>query len=283
MLEHDLGHVGSRLEVAAALELEQVTLGADDGALVEPFEQPFGRRFAVHRTISFVVGLGFTAPAYSSGRRSASTSLRSPSDLSLAAASSQAAYSTSAPLRRLGQERAVGIGDHARVRPLDPPLGTRAVGLGDEHPVDVRRGAREHDLDRERLERTAAQRRVHRDCDHLRSAESQRAHHLREERVVADRDTDPAGVGLDHGRRRGAGREDQPFAIPQVRLAIDGSHALPDRRSPRCCAPLRHRRARRSRRRSRVRDRQRARTTWSASDRAVAPHSCSASAASSNA
>ena len=36
VLEHDLGHERTGLQVAAALELEQVTLGADDGAGREP-------------------------------------------------------------------------------------------------------------------------------------------------------------------------------------------------------------------------------------------------------
>ena len=38
-LEDDLRHVGPRLEIAAALELEQVPFGADDRALGEPLEQ----------------------------------------------------------------------------------------------------------------------------------------------------------------------------------------------------------------------------------------------------
>ena len=38
MLEHDLGHERPRLEVAAPLELEEVTLGADHRASPEPFE-----------------------------------------------------------------------------------------------------------------------------------------------------------------------------------------------------------------------------------------------------
>ena len=39
MLEHDLGDERAGLQVAAALELEDVALGADDGALREPREQ----------------------------------------------------------------------------------------------------------------------------------------------------------------------------------------------------------------------------------------------------
>ena len=40
VLEHDHGDEGAGLEVAAALELEQVALGADHGPLGEPREQP---------------------------------------------------------------------------------------------------------------------------------------------------------------------------------------------------------------------------------------------------
>ena len=39
MLEHDLGHEGAGLQIAAALELEHIALGADHRSLVEPFEQ----------------------------------------------------------------------------------------------------------------------------------------------------------------------------------------------------------------------------------------------------
>ncbi len=39
MVEHDLGHEGSGLQVAAPLELEQVPLRADHGALLKPLEQ----------------------------------------------------------------------------------------------------------------------------------------------------------------------------------------------------------------------------------------------------
>ena len=39
MLEHDLGDVGAGLEVPTPLALEQVPLGADDGALLEAVEQ----------------------------------------------------------------------------------------------------------------------------------------------------------------------------------------------------------------------------------------------------
>jgi len=38
MLEDDLGHERARLQVTAALALEQVALGADDGTLLEPLE-----------------------------------------------------------------------------------------------------------------------------------------------------------------------------------------------------------------------------------------------------
>ena len=37
MLEHDLGHEGAGLQIAATLELEHVALGADHRPLVEPF------------------------------------------------------------------------------------------------------------------------------------------------------------------------------------------------------------------------------------------------------
>ena len=39
MVEHDLGHERARLEVSPALELEEVTLRADDRALLEPFQE----------------------------------------------------------------------------------------------------------------------------------------------------------------------------------------------------------------------------------------------------
>ena len=39
VLEHDLGHEGAGLQVPAPLELEDVALGADHGALVEPLQQ----------------------------------------------------------------------------------------------------------------------------------------------------------------------------------------------------------------------------------------------------
>ena len=52
MLEHDLGHVGARLQIAAPLELEQVALGADDGAVFEPLQQPSARWFRAQLTVS---------------------------------------------------------------------------------------------------------------------------------------------------------------------------------------------------------------------------------------
>ena len=42
MLEHDLGHEGPGLQVAPALELEEVALGADHRAGFEPLHQPSG-------------------------------------------------------------------------------------------------------------------------------------------------------------------------------------------------------------------------------------------------
>ena len=39
MLEHDLGHEGAGLQIAAALELEHVALGADDGPAVESLQK----------------------------------------------------------------------------------------------------------------------------------------------------------------------------------------------------------------------------------------------------
>jgi hypothetical protein len=39
VLEHDLGHVRPRLQVAPALELEQVSLGAEHGPLREPLHE----------------------------------------------------------------------------------------------------------------------------------------------------------------------------------------------------------------------------------------------------
>ena len=38
-IEHDLGHIGARLQIAAALQLEQVAFGADDGPRRKPLEQ----------------------------------------------------------------------------------------------------------------------------------------------------------------------------------------------------------------------------------------------------
>ena len=55
MLEHDLGHVGAGLQIAAPLELEQIALGADHRSLVEPFEQPLPSSVGTQFTISFGV------------------------------------------------------------------------------------------------------------------------------------------------------------------------------------------------------------------------------------
>ena len=41
VIEHRLGHERARLHVAAPLEFEQVTFGADDGAIRQPLEQTF--------------------------------------------------------------------------------------------------------------------------------------------------------------------------------------------------------------------------------------------------
>ena len=43
-VEHDLGHVRAALQVAAALELEQVALGAEDDAVVESLEETLHAR-----------------------------------------------------------------------------------------------------------------------------------------------------------------------------------------------------------------------------------------------
>src|SRR5438128_12663432 len=40
MLEHDLGHVGAGLQLAASLALEEIALRADDGAACEAIEKP---------------------------------------------------------------------------------------------------------------------------------------------------------------------------------------------------------------------------------------------------
>jgi hypothetical protein len=45
MLEHDLGHERSALQIAAPLELEEVPLGAQDDVLLETVEE---RRPAAH-------------------------------------------------------------------------------------------------------------------------------------------------------------------------------------------------------------------------------------------
>ena len=42
MLEHHLGDERARLQVTAALQLEEVALGADHGALLEPRQQTSG-------------------------------------------------------------------------------------------------------------------------------------------------------------------------------------------------------------------------------------------------
>jgi hypothetical protein len=42
MLDHDLGHEGAGLQIAAALELEDIAFRADDGAVGEAFEQVLG-------------------------------------------------------------------------------------------------------------------------------------------------------------------------------------------------------------------------------------------------
>ena len=39
VLENDLGYVRARLQIAAALELEQIPLGADNGSLLEALEE----------------------------------------------------------------------------------------------------------------------------------------------------------------------------------------------------------------------------------------------------
>jgi hypothetical protein len=55
VLEHDLGHVGAGLQIAAALELEQIAFGADDRPRGESFQQSerflgslLGRAFSRH-------------------------------------------------------------------------------------------------------------------------------------------------------------------------------------------------------------------------------------------
>src|ERR1700679_2534131 len=102
VLEHDLGHVGPGLQIAASLELEQVALGADDRASFEPRQQRFARVSRCQLTVSLVGGgLGIpalaAAAAYSSVRRSASTWLRVPSTLSRARRMSQVARSRPTP------------------------------------------------------------------------------------------------------------------------------------------------------------------------------------------
>jgi hypothetical protein len=39
VLEHDLGHVGARLQIAAALEFEEVAFGTDDWFIFEPLQE----------------------------------------------------------------------------------------------------------------------------------------------------------------------------------------------------------------------------------------------------
>jgi hypothetical protein len=46
MLEHDLRHERSRLQIAPSLELEEITLGADHGAFLQAIEKAYvGHRF----------------------------------------------------------------------------------------------------------------------------------------------------------------------------------------------------------------------------------------------
>src|SRR5207249_3944310 len=47
MLEHDLRHEGSGLQVAASFELEEIALGADDRSPFQPVQQPQSCRLDV--------------------------------------------------------------------------------------------------------------------------------------------------------------------------------------------------------------------------------------------
>ncbi len=48
-LQHDLGHVGARLEESPALELEEIAFRTDDGSPRQPLEQPGGLPFRLLR------------------------------------------------------------------------------------------------------------------------------------------------------------------------------------------------------------------------------------------
>ena len=73
MVEHDLGHERAGLQVAAPLELEEIALGADHRALVEPLEEPFAHEPIMSERTSSTTGSrsgGTVSPASVKGTRS---------------------------------------------------------------------------------------------------------------------------------------------------------------------------------------------------------------------
>ena len=128
-------------------------------------------------------------------------------------------------VRRAGDDAAVGIDDHARLRPAHTALLAGAVGLDDVDPARVGRRHRDRDLDRDRLRRARRRRRVHGHRDDLGAREGGAADVLGERGVEADGEPDAAGGGVDDGRREVPGHEDLRLAVPQVRLAVDGADA----------------------------------------------------------
>ncbi len=73
MLEHDLGDEGAGLQIAAPLELEEIALGADHRALVEPLEEPFAHAPSCQTRTSSTTGSrsgGTVSPASVKGTSS---------------------------------------------------------------------------------------------------------------------------------------------------------------------------------------------------------------------
>ena len=101
-----------------------------------------------------------------------------------------------------------------------------AIADRDEDAVHARGGHR-----RQLLGRMLARGRalddgpVDRHAQQVGAAQGQRPRHLRELEVVTDEHAEPAERGVQHRRHDVARREDQPLAIPEVRLAVDGENA----------------------------------------------------------
>ena len=221
VLEHDLGHVRARLQVAAPLELEQVSLGADHWPRVQPFEQPLRGGVRTQLTVSLRCRCV---------RRLAGVQLRPPVGEDVVAQPERlvpgdaqvAGRLAAAPPR--GPDRQACFPPGRRSRWPGPTRCPRslagAVGLGDEHAVDVRRREREHELDRERA-RSAG-----RSPASSSAPRSPRRRRARERASPPGRrrrnrsPSQPCRRVVDHRRGLGAGEEDQLLAVPQMRLAI---------------------------------------------------------------